>query len=164
MRRAIIDGDNDALRYLMYLNTKAQQEPKHLRTPGIQELLVDFNGLVKRDDIAPRYRLQREARAAARAEAPTSGNTAVPAGPAPATTTTTAVAAPTAPTRPVMGPSNSLEELVAHWRRVRIPGWPRGLRLAMDRYPGANDLGNADPHPDDLWAICFLLEIGRAHV
>ena len=53
MRRAIIDGNNVALRYLMYLNTKAQQEPKHLCTPSIQDMLVDFNGLVKRDDVAP---------------------------------------------------------------------------------------------------------------
>lgn len=158
MRKAIIDGDNAALRYLMYLNTKAQHEQKHLRSPGEQEMLADFNGLVKRDDVAPRYRAQREARAAARAEASTSGNTAVPAGPAPTTAATTAVATPTATTRPVMGPSNSLEELVAHWRRVRIPSWPRGLRLSMDRYPGTNDLGYADPHPDDLWAIRFLLE------
>ena len=102
--------------------------------------------------------MQREARAAAQADTSTSGNTAVPAGPAPTAAATTTVAAPSAPTRPVMGPSNSLEELVAHWRRVRIPGWPRGLRLTMDRYPGANDLGNADPHPDDLRAIRFLLE------
>src|SRR5713101_8470263 len=55
LEEAVHAGDNDTLRYYMYLNTKFQQDVGLTRTPGVTRLLQRFGGLISSDAVRARY-------------------------------------------------------------------------------------------------------------
>jgi hypothetical protein len=174
IREAAISGDDTALRYCMYLNTKFQLTSTRERSRGIQSLMKGYNALIKHDRVADRYNQMRvrirkgrgppgagptdvgppsSSNAASSNAASGSGSSATVI---PSTSSSGNTAARPPRTRP--GPEASLKELVKWWSGVRVPNWPEGMKLFNHEVPTDGMLGNSTPDKDDVAAMRFLLE------
>lgn len=166
LRDAIINGDDDALRYCMYLNTKHQIAATRERTAGVRALMTGFNWLIKSDQVSARYSVLRTKNRKARSDQPTSTNS-IPLGPPPDSasgSTSVEPVAPSAVKRPRSssasrpGPEAPLKELVNWWGKVRVPHWPPGMKLYNEQLPTDGMLGTSLPLKSDVAAIRVLLE------
>ena len=167
------NGDDYALRYIMYLNTRHQMEGRLGRSAGIAALLSGFNGLIKSAPVESRY-------ASLKSKGRTNNPTSFPSGLPPnnpgnhssgsgqpnpdnaalvgSGQNSTAKTGDKSRKKTRPGPSDDLDQHVRYWSHVSMPSWPAGLRLAIGRLPSSSDFGFAEPHREDLQALRFMYE------
>lgn len=180
LRNAVISGDDHALRYLQYLNTKHQINATHVRSEGIRALVQGFGSIIKHDAVATRYERLRSKNRKPRADVSSGPNAIVldgpapaPAGPSSSSTTANTAAEPVvrlpqstsasssnSNRRP--GPSATNEQLVHWWSKRPVPHWPQGLRLYNGDFPPDSAFGCSRPLKDDVAAMRYLWETNPA--